>query len=356
MKKGRIVRSLLVLVMIFQITSCGAAMESADAMVMNKTAPAEAVRTTAATVYYDDGLADAEFGTAAGYSTYSYTADSVSVKADTAGVNDLAERKIIKNATVRYETKTYDEFFTGLTECIRKYSAYVESEESYGGSLYDYYSTRRAYLTVRVPLATYDAFMSEACSIGTVTYKSENSTDVTMAYVDTESRITSLETEYDALLAILGKASKLEDVISLQSRISEVTYELETYKAQLRKYDDLISYCTVSIDVTEVEKVTQNISEMTFGEKIRTGLTETFENIGSDASDFAVWFVTSLPYFLIWGVFLAAVIAVLYLLIVRCRKRRILRTPEPPDDSAQQEQAELFDREYENNKPDQTNL
>ena len=359
MKKGRIIRSLLALVMIFQITSCGAAMESADAMVMNKTAPAEAVRTTAATVYYDDGLADAEFGTAAGYSTYSYTADSASgssVKADTAGVNDLSERRIIRNATVRYETKTYDEFFTGLTECIRKYGAYVESEESYGGSLYDYYSTRHAYLTVRVPLATYDAFMSEACSIGTVTYKSENSTDVTMAYVDTESRITSLETEYDALIAILEKASKLEDVISLQSRISEVTYELETYKAQLRKYDDLISYCTVSIDVTEVEKVTQNVSEMTFGEKIRTGLTETFENIASDASDFAVWFVTSLPYFLIWGVLLAAGIVILYLLIVRCRKRRMLRTPEPPDNSGQQEQAELLDKEYENNKPDQTNL
>lgn len=362
MKKGRVIRSLLALVMIFQITSCGAATESADAMVMNKTAPAEAVRTTAATAYYDGGLADdAEFGTAAGYSTYSYMADSASgssVKADTAGVNDLSARKIIKNATVRYETKTYDEFFTGLTECIRKYGAYVESEESYGGSLYDYYSTRRAYLTVRVPLATYDAFMSEACSVtlGTVTYKSENSTDVTMAYVDTESRITSLETEYDALIAILEKASKLEDVISLQSRISEVTYELETYKAQLRKYDDLISYCTVSIDVTEVEKVTQNVSEMTFGEKIRTGLTDTFEDIASDASDFAVWFVTSLPYFLIWGVLLAAGIAILYLLIVRCRKRRILRTPEPPDDSGQQKQAELFDKEYENNKPDQTNL
>ena len=352
MKKGRIVRSILALVMIFQITSCGAATESADAMVMNKTAPAEA--------YYDGKLAaDAEFGTAAGYSTYSYTADSASgtsAPAGTAGVNDLSARKIIKNATIRYETKTYDEFLTEMSACIRQHGAYIESEESYGGSMYDYYSTRRAYLTVRVPLASYDAFMSEACTIGSVTYKSENSTDVTMAYVDTESRITSLETEYDALIAILEKASKLEDVISLQARISEVTYELETYKAQLRKYDDLISYCTVSIDVTEVEKVTQNVSEMTFGEKIRTGLAETFENIADDASGFAVWFVTSLPYLLIWALFLAAGIGLLYLLIVRIRKRLRFRIPEHPNDSAQQEQAELFDKEYENNKPDQTNL
>ena len=94
MKKGRIIRSLLALVMIFQITSCGAATESADAMVMNKTAPAEAeaVRTTAATAYYDGKLADdAEFGTAAGSVTYSYTADSASgssAPSGTAGVND----------------------------------------------------------------------------------------------------------------------------------------------------------------------------------------------------------------------------------------------------------------------------
>jgi len=346
MKKERILRSMLALVMIFQITSCGAATESADAMIMNKSAPAEAVRTAASTVYYDGGLADAEFGTA---DDYSYTADSAS---GASGVNDLSERKIIKNANVRYETKTYDDFFAGLTECIRKYGAYVESEESYGGSLYDYYSTRSAHLTVRVPLASYDAFMSEACTIGSVTYKSENSTDVTMAYVDTENRITALETEYDALLAILEKATKLEDVISLQSRISEVTYELETYKAQLRKYDDLISYCTVSIDVTEVEKVTQNVSEMTFGEKIRTGLEETFEDIADDASGFALWFVTSLPYFVIWGVILTVVILILRRIIVWYRKRRVRRMIDRQL-SQMQQQAET--EQNETNKPNPTN-
>lgn len=356
MKKGRIFRSLLALVMIFQITSCGAATETDDTMMMNKSEPGEAVRTTASAVYYDGEVAEAEFGMAADYSTYSYASGStsgISSTADANSINDLSARKIIKNATVRYETKTYDEFFTGLTECIRKYGAYIESEESYGGSLYDYYSTRSAYLTVRVPLETYDAFMSEACTIGSVTYKSENSTDVTMAYVDTESRITSLETEYDALIAILEKADKLEDVISLQSRISEVTYELETYKAQLRKYDDLISYCTVNIQVEEVEKVTQNVNEMTFGEKIRTGLDETFEDIASDASDFAVWFVTSLPYFLIWAVLLAAAIVILRLLIVRHAKRRFRKTADRQLNSMQQKQADPS--EYENSEPNQTN-
>ena len=325
MKTKRICTGLAALFMIFQLTACGASTEAYDGG-MNKSS---GTRTTADAVYYDT-VAEAEMGFADGYETYSYSsaeapkAAAASVSAsggnasEPAAVNDLSERKIIKNASVRYETKAYDEFMNALTACIRKHGAYVESQENYGGSIYDYASTRSAYLTVRVPLESYDAFMQEAGTIGSITYRSETAQDVTMAYVDTESRIKSLRTEYDALLAIFEKATKLEDVISLQSRISEVTYQLELHQSQLRKYDDLIAYCTVRMDVAEVEKVTPNVREMTFGEKIRDGLSETFEDIGRDASDFAVWFVTSFPYFVIWGI----VIVLLVLLLKRMRVRR----------------------------------
>ena len=43
------------------------------------------------------------------------------------------------------------------------------------------------------------------------------------------------EFEKEKLLEILEKASSLDDVIQLQSRISEVTYQLESYQSQLRK-------------------------------------------------------------------------------------------------------------------------
>lgn len=344
MKQQKIRIGLLALVMIFQMTSCGAATQSADSVMMNKGAAPEAV-------YYDaDIAAEAEFGmTADSSAVYKYSsASSTSAAAQPESApesNDLSERKIIKNANLRFETRTYDEFLAEMSACIRQYGAYIESEESYGGSTYDYVSTRNAYLTVRVPLDSYDAFMTQVCTIGSVTCKSENSTDVTMAYVDTESRIKSLETEYDALLAILEKATKLEDVISLQSRISEVTYQLETYKAQLRKYDDLISYCTVHIDVSEVEKVTPNVREMTFGEKLRDGLADTFDDIADDASEFALWFVTSLPYFVIWGVLLTAAALLLRLVIVRYRKRRIQKMIDRQLNRMQKEPAETENHE-----------
>ncbi len=332
MKKGTIRAGLLALTMIFGMTSCGASeaydKETETTSYANKTEAYYAYEAEAPGAYMDYAYAadtaPAEYGMA--------TAAPTAAVQEAPAQNDLAERKIIKNASLRYETRTYDDFLAGLSACIRTHGGFVQSQENYGGSLSDTYSQRSAYMTVRIPLDRYDMFMSEAGRLGLVTYKSESSQDVTMNYVDTESRIKSLQTEYDALLAILEKSEKLEDVITLQSRISEVTYELESYQSQLRKYDDLIAYCTVNIDVSEVERETPNVREMTFNEKITAGLDETFEDIRTDASDFAIWFVTSFPYFVIWAVFVIVVLLILRV-VLRCRRRRTPKNPTPPTDA-----------------------
>ncbi len=225
--------------------------------------------------------------------------------------NDLSSRKIIKNATLSFETKTYDEFMNLLEQCITGIGGYIESQEAYSGGIYSSRNIRNSNIIARIPADNYNRFMNDVCNIGTVTYRSESSSDVTMNYVDTESRIKSLETEYNALLEILDKATSLDDVIMLQSRISEVTYQLESYKSQIRKYDDLISYCTVNIDVSEVWRETQNVEVMSFGERIVSGLQDTFYDISEDLTDFSVWLITSLPYIVIWCVVILVMIFVI---------------------------------------------
>ena len=245
--------------------------------------------------------------------------DSESAKA-----NDLSERKIIRTANLRYETTEYDKFLPSLSACIASYGGYLESSETYGGGIYSsYYSTRSASVTARIPTDRYDAFMAAAGDLGAVTYRSESQNDVTMSYVDTESHIRALETEYDTLLEILEKAESLEDVILLQSRISEVNYQLDSYKSQIRKYDDLISYCTVHINIDEVwRESTPNGKTLTFGERISVGLKENIRDIGEGFSDFTVWFVTSLPYLVIWAVIIVLIVLVIRLIVGKSKKKR----------------------------------
>lgn len=242
-------------------------------------------------------------------------------EAESGAANDLSERKIIKTANLEYETKTYDAFMESLTREIETSGGYISNQSARGGGEYSYNSQRYASLTVRIPADTYDRFMEKAAALGSLTYKSESTEDVTMSYVDTESHIRALETEYAALLQILEKASSLDDVIQLQSRITEVNYQLDTYKAQLRKYDDLIAYCTVHISVSEVYRETKNVEVLTFGERIALALENTFLDIADDAQDFAVDFVASLPYLCIWAVVIVIAVILLRKLWKKLRRK-----------------------------------
>ena len=313
MKTNRIAALALALLLTVSLIGCGAATEqnakydSADFYYVEPAtmeAPMEMEMDMDASGYAD-------------YDLYNKTEAPAEAKPQ----NDVAQRKIIRNANIGYETKEYDDFIAKLTQCIAVHNGYVESSESSGNGLYSSRS-RNAYLVARIPADEYDNFMTDAGTLGTQTYKSENSNDVTMNYVDTESHIRALQSEYDALLEILDKAKSLDDVLALQSRISEVNYQMDSYKSQIRKYDDLIAYCTVRISVSEVIRETKVEKTMTFGERISSGLSDTFYDIGVGASDFAVWFVTNLPYLIIWVIVIAAVVLIIRAIVKKSKKKK----------------------------------
>ena len=266
-------------------------------------------------VMYETASAPSYDGNA--YSEGAYDYDTISNEAG--AENDLSERKIIKTANLSYQTQAYDEFMDSMSRCVISCGGYIESSEFYGNSMYTSRSSRSAYLTARIPSENYDKFMSDAGELGTLTRRSESENDVTMSYIDIESHIKALEAERDSLMSLMEKAESLSDVIELQSRLTDVNYQLDSYNSQLRKYDNLISYCTVNINIDEVVREAVPEGDMTFGERIASGLEESFINIGEGAVDFAVWFMTSLPYLVIAA--LAAVAVVLIVKLIRNKKR-----------------------------------
>lgn len=255
--------------------------------------------------------------------------------ASTSGIpNDLAARKLIKNANLTVETKNFDEFMAKLEANIASMGGYLSSS-SVNGNSFQSTKVRYANLTVRIPTDTYDAFVSGIGGYGNVTYKNESVSDVTMAYVDTESRIKAYEAEYETLLEILAKAESLDDVLIIQNRITEVTYQLESYRSQLRKYDDLVSYCTVQLSINEVVELTE-VKEQpkTVLQRMSRGISDTWEGITDFAEDFAVGFVSFLPILGIW-----AVIALLCVVIVKSamKKSKKKNAPVSPADHTNKE-------------------
>ena len=95
-------------------------------------------------------------------------------------------------------------------------------------------------MTARIPAKRLDEFVQRVGEQSNITNKEERVEDVTLQYVDLESRKKALATEQDRLLELLEKAESVEDIISIEARLSDVRYELESMESQLRTLNNQI--------------------------------------------------------------------------------------------------------------------
>lgn len=250
-------------------------------------------------------------------------------------------RKTIKTATLNLETLEYDKFLTALEQQVNAVGAYMEYAYEYGNGYYS--SSRSAEYRIRVPQSNLTSFLDGLSNIATVVSKNQQEQDVTLEYVDTESRIKTLQVEQERLLALLEQADSLDSIIALEQRLSEVRYEIESYTSQLRTYDNKITYSTVSLYVSEVLRVTPQ-EPKTVWERIATGWDNTVYNITTGAQDWFVWLIVSAPYLVFW-------ILVITVAVVLIRKK--VRTGKQKKQQAQAKTEEVkkeHDTEMDNKK------
>ncbi len=224
-------------------------------------------------------------------------------------------QKIIKKYRYDYETEHFDDAYAYLKEQVTSFDGYIASSEIRGsGSSGDY---RKLYLTARIPADKSDQFVSGLGQLGTVTNQSESAEDITLQYSDTESRIAALKIEQERLNELLKQAESLETIIALEERLTDVRYELENYGSKKRLYDDLISYSTVDIMLQEVKYTVENDTD-TFFSRIITGLERSIRDVGQGLLGFIEWFIISIPYFVVWGIIIFAIVKV----VRRMRRKR----------------------------------
>lgn len=298
--------------LLLSMTACGGAAsnEAYDSYYSGNSMKAESMDMELSTGTAWDGMYD-----------YSYNDSYVNldkvVETPTVESGELvttSTRKTIKTAKLTMQTLDFDAFATALEQKVVETGAYFQYADVSGSN---YYGGRRyASYTIRVPEARLNEFMAGLDGIATITNKTLGEQDVTLSYVDTESRIKALEIEMESLMELLEKAVNLESIIKLQDRLTEVRYELENYKAQLRTYDDKIAYSTVTLSVSEVKKVTEP-TPVTVWERISSGFKNTMDDIIEGAEDLLVWVVINIPYLVFW-----AVVIVLLVVFIKKKNRK----------------------------------
>lgn len=258
-----------------------------------------------------------------------YSYDSYTEEAGTTTSSDIAvqdtSRKLIKTVDMSVETDSFDELLTNVQSRVTSLGGYIENSNVYNGNCYFVYGdsdgrSRTADLMIRIPASNLNEFLSLVSDQSNVTRKSESVEDVTLEYVDMDSHKKTLQAEQDRLMELMDKAESIEDLITIESRLSDIRYQIESMESQLRTFDNQVTYSTVYLGIEEVKVYTQ-VEELTRFEEMTQGFADSFESIINGILDFGVSFVIHIPYMLLGAVIIFLIVLVIFLLRRRSIKK-----------------------------------
>ena len=220
--------------------------------------------------------------------------------------------KKVYTGYMEMQTLDFDKASGDMDALVKELGGYFQqsSVSNRGNSGYRYGS-----YTIRIPSAQFETFLQKAGTLCHLIYSSTGADDVSESYYDTEARLETARIKLERLQALLAKATSMDDIITIESAISETEWDIENLSGTLLRYDALVDYATIDVELSEVYKLSgQDEAVTTFGGRLGQSFTNGLQAVGSALEDFAVW----LAYSWVWLAVIAAVIVV----IVRVARRK----------------------------------
>lgn len=203
-----------------------------------------------------------------------YSSSAASGTAENLSNTSASDQKMIITWNISMQTEHYSEILEKLHTDILSSGGYIESEsESMWGD-----DNHNCTLVIRIPADKLDSWVSGVNEYGTITYRSQSQENATLTYIDMESRITALRTEQEALLGLMSRAESMEDIIAIQSQLTNVNYEIESYESQLRSLSNSVKYATIYLDINEVSHEVP--TTMTIWQEISVRFTHSITALG----------------------------------------------------------------------------
>ena len=250
--------------------------------------------------YYEEDIKDggsymANEAEAGGYMMDDYAASEAPVSDDGSKSEGLGNvdssmptadgSKIIYTAYLTVETTEFENAQKEIEEKTKEFGGYFANMDL---SNYDS-SYRSGYFEIRIPAENLEAFLSEANQFGQVTSISKNAADVSEYYYDTESRLETEKAKLARLQELLSQAEDMSDIITIENEISNVQWEIDNLSGTLKSYDSQIEYATVTINLDEVYRITDDDAPLTFGQRIAKGFKDGVTGFGNAMEDLIVW-------------------------------------------------------------------
>ena len=256
-----------------------------------------------------------------GYGDYEMSSeDGLGIEGEALAAEVSPAEKFIYSAEVYAQTLDYDAAIAAVQQALTDCGGYIEScSENSGGSYYSstYYDgggRRSASYVLRVPCGQFQGFLSglsEHCNVIDQNLYSEN---VTLQYVDMEARIKNLTAQEERLVELLAQAEDLEQVLKIESQLTETRSEIDSATSSLRVLENRVSYSTVTLYLNETSVYSPGAKD-SFGQRFLRALGSSWEELKDDAAGLVLFLGEHFLQLILWA-------AVLYVVWRFLRARR----------------------------------
>lgn len=154
---------------------------------------------------------------------------------------------VVRNGSFSLEVADVEASLTKLTGVVKSQGGYVSGS-------YRYTDASTPYLTVtfRVPAASFDAAVLALREEGTLLSEQISTYEVTMQLVDLEARLRNLRASETALLELMTQATTVSDVLAVQTQLTVVRSDIESYEAQRAALADQVAMTTISVTISPI--------------------------------------------------------------------------------------------------------
>ena len=158
---------------------------------------------------------------------------------------------------------------------------------------------------------------------GTLLSLQETVQDVTNDYINTQAQIATLQTEHQRLLTLLGQASSLNDILTLDQQLTTVEGQLQQIEAHQQALVGEVTFYNVTVNLQSTGLPTPPVTQSGFS------FGGTLHDAWNAALVFAGWLAVLAVWLVVFSIFVLPVLAVV-LAVRALRRRRIKRLSQVP--------------------------
>lgn len=255
--------------------------------------------------------------------TYGATADNAGGGAPLPSID--SGRKIIFTASMELSASDVGRAFSDASLLATGNGGYIE-KSSFSNDPNDN-TKRSATLTIRVPAQNYDSLLASLRTMNGVSVVTEgsNSNEVTEQYIDLQSNQRNLERTEQQYLELLKQAKSIQEVLTVQDRLTSVRSQIEQIQGRLKVLDQRIEFATVNLTLSPVIARVQEEPKDS-GWSLRGVLVASFEQ-SVEAARYVAAGAIVLAVAAAW---LAVPLSLALLAVLRYRRRSTPSFPTPP--------------------------